>query len=72
MVYKAKYPFLIVRLFTVCLLCASVVTGLLERWDAFGLSLGVLIIIVVFECYILLSIKMDERFDKIEKLINSN
>ena len=69
MVYKTKYPHLIVRLFTVFLLCVAVVTGLLKRWDAFGLSLGVLMIIVVFECYILLRVKMDERFDKLEKLI---
>ena len=69
MVYKAKSPPLIVRLLTVFLLCASVITGLLKRWDAFGLSLGVLLIIVILVCYELLSKTIDERFDQLEKLI---
>ncbi len=69
--YKAKSPPLAIRLFTVVLLFASVVSGLLKRWDMFGLSLGVLLIIVILVCYILLSKTIDERFDKLEKLIKS-
>ena len=67
--YKAKDPPIAIRLLTVLLLFVSVFSGLLKRWDLFGLSLGVLLIIVILVCYILLSTTIDERFDQLEKLI---
>lgn len=67
--YKFKKPPLAVRLFTVFLLFASVFWLLLKRWDLFGLSLGVLLIIVILVCYIYLSQTINERFDRLEKLI---
>ena len=67
--YKAKTPPIAIRLFTVLLLFVSVFSGLLKRWDLFGLSLGVLLIIVILVCYIFLSKTINERFDQLEKLI---
>ena len=67
--YKAKTPPIAIRLLTVFLLFVSFFLGLLKRWDLFGLSLGVLLIIVILVCYILLSTTIDERFDQLEKLI---
>ena len=69
--YKAKKPPIALRLLTVFLLFVSVFSGLLKRWDLFGLSLGVLLIILILVCYILLSTTIDERFDQLEKLIKS-
>ncbi len=67
--YKAKDPPIAIRLLTVLLLFVSVFSGLLKRWDLFGLSLGTLSIIVILVCYILLSKTIDERFNQLEKLI---
>ena len=67
--YKAERPPIAIRLLAVFLLFAAVFTGLLKRWDAFGLSLSVLLLIVILVCYELLSKKIDKRFDQLEKLI---
>ena len=69
--YKAKNPPIAIRLLTVFLLFVSVFSAILKRWDLFGLSLGVLLIVVILVCYILLSTTIDERFDQLEKLIES-
>jgi hypothetical protein len=69
--YEFKKPPLAVRLFTAFLLFASVFLGLLKRWDLFGLSLGVLLITVILVCYMFLGKTINERFDKLEKLIKS-
>ena len=67
--YKAKTPPIAIRLLIVFLLFVSVFSGLLKRWDLFGLSFGVLLIIVILVCYIFLNKTIDERFDQLEKLI---
>ena len=69
MAYVAKCPPLIVRLLTVFLFALSVFSGVIKRWDLFGLSLVVLLIIVVLDCYRLLSLKIDKRFDELENFI---
>jgi hypothetical protein len=69
--YRAKKPPLVFRLCMMFLFLSSVLTGLLKRWELFGLSLGVLLITLILVCYILLSMKIDERFDQLEKLIES-
>ena len=67
--YKAKDPPIAFRLLTLFLLFVSVFSGLLKRWDLFGLSLGVLLAILILVCYVLLSTTIEERFDQLEKLI---
>ena len=69
--YKTKKPPVIVRLCIMLLFTSSVVTGLLKRWELFGLCLGVLLMIVIGVCYMLLSTTIDERFDKLEELVKS-
>ena len=68
-IYKAESPPIAIRLLAVFLLFAAGFTGLLKRWDVFGLCLSVLLLIVILVCYELLSKKIDERFDQLEKLI---
>ena len=68
--YKAKSPPIAIRILLVFFLLVSLFFGLLKRWDGFGLSLGVLLIILITECHRLLSKKIDERFEQLENLIN--
>ena len=67
--YKAKSPPIAIRLLTVVLLFISVIAGFFKLWEISGLSFGVLLIVVILVCYQLLSKTIDERFDKLEKLI---
>ena len=69
MAYVAKCPAIMIRLLTVFLFILSVFFGQLERWDLFGISVVVLLLIVILECYRLLSQKIDKRFDELENLI---
>jgi len=39
--------------------------------DAFGLSLGVLLMAIIYVTNVRLTIRMDGRFDQLEKLIES-
>ena len=67
----AKCPTVVVRLITLLLFITSVLSGVLKRWDLFGISLAVLLIIVILECYRLLSLKFDERLNEIKSLFES-
>ena len=67
--YKAKTPPVAIRLLTVVLLFISLIAGFFKLWEISGLSFGVLLIVVILVCYQLLSKTIDERFDKLEKLI---
>ena len=67
--YEAEKPHIVTRLFWVFLIIVSFLTGLFKAWLPFGLSLGVLLIALISESYRLLSKKIDQRFDRLEKLI---
>jgi len=72
MTNKPQRSPLAIRLLTVFLLLLSVFSVyFLKRWDIFSISLAVLLIIVIIECYRLLSAKIDYRFDKLEKYIKT-